>query len=97
MSDTILNKGKRVDGRKMEEIREITMEVGLLPRAHGSALFQRGASQSLSIATVGPLSVSQTLEGMEGEGKKRFMHYYNMSINPFASAGDGEKLAPELV
>ncbi len=85
MSDTILNKGKRVDGRKMEEIREITMEVGLLPRAHGSALFQRGASQSLSIATLGPLSVSQTLEGMEGEGTKRFMHYYNMSINPFAS------------
>lgn len=85
MSDTILTKGKRVDGRKMEEIREITMEVGLLPRAHGSALFQRGASQSLSIATLGPLSVSQTLEGMEGEGTKRFMHYYNMSINPFAS------------
>lgn len=85
MSDTILNKGKRVDGRKMEEIREITMEVGLLPRAHGSALFQRGASQSLSIATLGPLSVSQTLEGMEGEGTKRFMHYYNMSINPFSS------------
>lgn len=85
MSDTILNKGKRVDGRKMEEIREITMEVGLLPRAHGSALFQRGASQSLSIATLGPLSVSQTLEGMEGESTKRFMHYYNMSINPFAS------------
>lgn len=85
MSDTILTKSKRVDGRKMEEIREITMEVGLLPRAHGSALFQRGASQSLSIATLGPLSVSQTLEGMEGEGTKRFMHYYNMSINPFAS------------
>ena len=85
MSDTILTHGKRVDGRKMEEIREITMEVGLLPRAHGSALFQRGASQSLSIATLGPLSVSQTLEGMEGEGTKRFMHYYNMSINPFAS------------
>lgn len=85
MSDTILNKGKRVDGRGMEEIREITMEVGLLPRAHGSALFQRGASQSLSIATLGPLSVSQTLEGMEGESTKRFMHYYNMSINPFSS------------
>ncbi len=85
MSDTILNKGKRVDGRKMEEIREITMEVGLLPRAHGSALFQRGASQSLSIATLGSLAASQTLEGMEGEGTKRFMHYYNMSINPFSS------------
>ncbi len=85
MSDTILTKGKRVDGRKMEEIREITMEVGLLPRAHGSALFQRGASQSLSVATLGPLSVAQTLEGMEGEGTKRFMHYYNMSINPFSS------------
>lgn len=85
MSDTILNKNQRVDGRGMEEIRSIELEVGLLPRAHGSALFQRGASQALSIATLGPLSNSQTLEGMEGESQKRFMHYYNMSINPFAS------------
>ncbi|MBI2595190.1 polyribonucleotide nucleotidyltransferase [Candidatus Daviesbacteria bacterium] len=85
MNDTILNKSKRVDGRGMEEVREINMEIGILPRAHGSALFQRGGSQLLSVATLGPLSVGQTLEGMEGESSKRFMHYYNMSINPFAS------------
>ncbi len=90
MSETILA-GKRVDGRGLEQIRDIEMELGLLPRAHGSALFQRGASQSLSIATLGPLSDSQTLEGMEGESQKRFMHYYNMSINPFSS-GDVKRI-----
>ncbi len=85
MNDTVLNQGKRVDGRGMEDIREIYIETGVLPRTHGSAIFQRGESQILSIATLGPLSASQTLEGMEGEGSKRFMHHYNMSINPFAS------------
>ncbi len=85
MNDLVINQGKRVDGRAMDEVRPLSMEIGLLPRAHGSALFQRGESQVLSIATIGPLSLSQTLEGMEGESKKRFMHHYNMSINPFAS------------
>lgn len=91
MNDLILKQKKRVDGRKMEEVRPLAMEVGILPRTHGSALFSRGDSQILSIATLGPLSASQTLEGMEGEGTKRFMHHYNMSINPF-STGEVKRL-----
>ncbi len=85
MNDIVLNKAKRVDGRGMEDIRELYMETGVLPRTHGSAIFQRGESQVLSIATLGPMSASQTLEGMEGESSKRFMHHYNMGINPFSS------------
>lgn len=85
MNDFVLNKGKRVDGRGMEDVREIFCEIDVLPRTHGSAIFQRGGSQILSVATLGPLSVSQTLEGMEGESTKRFMHHYNMGINPFAT------------
>ncbi|MBI2022167.1 polyribonucleotide nucleotidyltransferase [Candidatus Daviesbacteria bacterium] len=92
MNDTILNKGKRVDGRAMDEVRPIYIETGVLPRTHGSAIFQRGDTQVLSIATLGPLSAAQTLEGMEGESSKRFMHHYNMSINPFAS-GEVKRLA----
>jgi len=85
MNDLILNKGKRVDGRSMEEVRAIDAEVGFLPRAHGSALFSRGESQVMSIATLGSMSASQTLEGMEGESTKRLMHHYNMGINPFST------------
>lgn len=85
VNEMILNKGERVDGRGMEELRPITAKVGVLPRTHGSALFQRGDTQVLSVVTLGPLSASQTLEGMEGEAMKRFMHHYNMSINPFAT------------
>ncbi len=85
MNDTILVKGKRVDGREMDQVRPVTAEIGLLPRAHGSALFSRGETQVLSIATLGPLSLAQSLEGMEGESKKRWMHHYNMGINPFAT------------
>jgi ribonuclease PH len=65
--------------------------MGLLPRTHGSALFQRGDTQVLSIATLGPLSQGQTLEGMEGEGEKKFMHHYNMGINPF-SVGEVKRI-----
>ncbi len=89
--ETVLEKGKRVDGRKMDEVRGLQMEVGLLPRAHGSALFQRGDTQVLSIATLGAPSLEQTLDGMEGERKKRFMHYYNMGINPF-SVGEVKRI-----
>lgn len=89
--DLVLNQGKRVDGRGMDEVRPIEIRLGLLPRTHGSAVFQRGSTQVLSVATLGPLSVSQTLEGMTGESTKRFMHHYNMSINPF-SVGDVKKI-----
>ncbi len=91
MNDSILNKGVRVDGRSMEQVRDIEIETGLLPRTHGSATFKRGDTQVLSIATLGPLSASQTLEGMEGESQKRFMHHYNMSINPF-STGEAKRI-----
>ncbi|MBI2019825.1 polyribonucleotide nucleotidyltransferase [Candidatus Daviesbacteria bacterium] len=91
--ETVLKKDKRVDGRNMDEIRPINMEVGVLPRTHGSALFQRGDTQILSVATLGAPSLQQTLEGMEGERQKRFMHHYNMSINPF-SVGEVKRLGP---
>ncbi|MBI4035556.1 polyribonucleotide nucleotidyltransferase [Candidatus Daviesbacteria bacterium] len=92
MNDLVLGKGKRVDGRKMDEVRPIEIEVGVLPRTHGSALFSRGDSQVLSVVTLGAPSLGQTIEGMEGERIKRFMHYYNMSINPF-STGDVKRIA----
>lgn len=92
MNETVLLQDKRVDGRTMDQIRSLQMEVGLLPRTHGSALFQRGDTQVLSVVTLGSLSASQTLEGMEGESSKRLMHHYNMSINPFAT-GEAKKIS----
>ncbi len=91
--ETVLEKGKRVDGRNMDEIRPLEMEVGILPRTHGSALFNRGDTQVLSIVTLGAPSLKQTLDGMEGEREKRFMHHYNMGINPF-SVGEVKRLGP---
>lgn len=91
MHETVLEKGKRVDGRSMDEVRPINIEMGILPRTHGSAMFERGSTQVLAIATLGPLSVSQTLEGMTGESTKRFMHHYNMGINPF-SVGEVKRI-----
>lgn len=91
MHDLILNKGKRVDGRAMDEVRPIDIVLDVLPRTHGSAVFQRGGTQVLSIATLGPMSAAQTLEGMTGESTKRYMHHYNMGINPF-STGDIKRI-----
>ena len=73
----ILEKELRPDGRKLDEIRNIYAEVGLLPRTHGSGLFIRGETKSLSILTLGAPSDHRLLEGMEIVGKKRFMHHYN--------------------
>ena len=77
--------GKRVDGRAMNEIRPLGSEVGLIPRVHGSALFTRGQTQVLSIATLATLSMSQKLDTIWEEEEKRFMHHYNM---PPYSTGD---------
>lgn len=77
----ILEKERRVDGRKLDETRPITCEVGVLPRTHGSALFTRGETQALTTVTLGSPGDEQTLDGMEdpGEGRtKRYMHHYNM-------------------
>ena len=77
--------GKRVDGRAMNEIRPLGSEVGIIPRVHGSALFTRGQTQVLSIATLATLSMSQKLDNIWEEEEKRFMHHYNM---PSYSTGE---------
>ncbi|MCX5667491.1 MAG: polyribonucleotide nucleotidyltransferase [Candidatus Omnitrophica bacterium] len=73
----IVQKRKRVDGRLFDEIRKITCEVGLLPRTHGSGLFTRGQTQSLSVTTLGTSADEQTIDALEGETQKSFMLHYN--------------------
>ncbi len=80
---------KRVDGRRMDEIRPLAAEVGLLPRTHGTGLFTRGQTQVLTIATLGPLSDAQMLEGLDDETEKRYMHHYNM---PGYSTGEAKSI-----
>jgi polyribonucleotide nucleotidyltransferase len=73
----VLEKGRRVSGRGLTEIRPITCEVGLLPRTHGSGLFTRGQTQVLTITTLGSARKEQMLDGLGLEESKRFMHHYN--------------------
>lgn len=73
----ILDKKVRVDGRALDEVRPLNMELDLLPRTHGSALFERGETQVLSLVTLGAPGDEQWIDQMELEGKKRFMHHYN--------------------
>jgi len=73
----ILEEDKRVDGRKLDEIRALSASVNLLPRAHGSGLFQRGQTQVLTAATLGALGEIQKLDGVDLEEEKRYMHHYN--------------------
>ena len=80
---------KRVDGRRMDEIRPLASEVGVIPRVHGSGLFTRGQTQVLTIATLGTLSDAQKLEGLDEETSKRYMHHYNM---PGYSTGEAKAL-----
>lgn len=68
---------KRVDGRGMTEIRPLSCEIDLLPRVHGSALFNRGQTQVMSIVTLGPKSDEQALDGLDEETSKRYIHHYN--------------------
>jgi polyribonucleotide nucleotidyltransferase len=89
MRSTLLNEGKRLDGRRYTEIRPITCEIGILPRTHGSALFTRGETQSLTTATLGTKMDEQVLEGLLPETTKRFMLHYNFP--PF-SVGEVGKL-----
>ena len=81
----LLDDNKRVDGRKMDEIRPLAAEVGMLPRVHGSGLFTRGQTQVMTICTLGPVSDSQKLEGLDEEEGKRYMHHYNF---PAYSVGE---------
>ena len=77
LRDEILERGKRLDGRKFDEIRSITIEVGVLPRVHGSAVFTRGETQALVSATLGTADDQQKVETVDGETWKRFMLHYN--------------------
>ena len=75
--ENVIKHERRPDGRKLDEIREISCEAGILPRTHGSGLFCRGQTKALSILTLGAPADVRLLEGMEIVGKKRFMHHYN--------------------
>lgn len=89
----VLEEDKRVDGRAINEIREMATEVDLLPRVHGSALFTRGVTQTLTIATLGSLKDVRLVDDMEGEREQRYMHFYNDL--PFAYGdADRVKLVP---
>ena len=76
--DLMIEEHKRVDGRKDDEIRSLSAEVGLFERVHGSALFSRGLTQVLSMVTLGSISDEQELEGLDEEVSKRYIHHYNM-------------------
>lgn len=81
----LLDEQKRVDGRGMNDIRPLASEVGILPRTHGSGLFTRGQTQVLTVATLGPVSDQQLLDGIDEEEAKRYMHHYNF---PSYSVGE---------
>jgi len=85
--DKLLYEGKRVDGRGLMEIRPLHAEVGVLPRTHGSGLFQRGQTQVLTNVTLGPLGDVQMLDGVDDEETKRYMHHYNF---PAFSVGEAK-------
>ena len=83
--EMILEENKRPDGRKIDEIRPLSCEVGVLPRVHGSAIFTRGQTQVMSIVTLGTSSEAQELDGLDEETTKRYMHQYNF---PAYSVGE---------
>jgi len=90
--ENILKYNKRVDGRELDEVRKITAQVGVLPRAHGTGLFSRGQTKALSILTLGSPGDQQLIEGMEEVGFKKFMHHYNFP--PYSSGETGPLRGP---
>lgn len=83
LREMILKDKKRIDGRDITEVRQITVDAGILPRTHGSGLFTRGQTQVLSVLTLGAISEEQVLDGLGINEKKRFMHHYNFP--PFST------------
>ncbi len=88
----ILTKKVRPDGRNFNQVRDLNVEVSLLPRTHGSALFQRGQTQVLSIATLGSTTLEQLIEGPEGMEVKRYIHHY--SDGPYSYGQTGRMMGP---
>ena len=85
----VVDEGVRVDGRGLKDVRQISVEVGVLPRTHGSGLFTRGQTQALTIATLGSMSDQQKLDGLTADEFKRYMHHYNF---PPYSVGEARPL-----
>ncbi|MFA7637503.1 MAG: polyribonucleotide nucleotidyltransferase [Monoglobales bacterium] len=81
----LIDENKRVDGRRIDEIRPLSAEVGILPRTHGSGLFTRGQTQVLTIATLAPAGEAQKIDGIDSDESKRYMHHYNF---PSYSVGE---------
>lgn len=90
--ELVIKDGKRTDGRKPDEVRPLHIRVGVLPRTHGSAIFQRGETQVLTTATLGATSLEQILEGPAGETTKRYMHHY--FFPPFSVGEVGRMIGP---
>lgn len=88
----IIKTGRRIDGRGIDEVRPLKVEVGVMPRTHGSSLFSRGETQVLTTITLGAPSMEQTLEGMEVVGKKRYFHHYNFP--PYSVGETGRMSGP---
>jgi polyribonucleotide nucleotidyltransferase len=93
MRSRVVNEGIRIDGRGLTEIRPLMSEVGVVPGAHGSALFQRGETQVLNVTTLGMLKMEQMLDTISPEESKRYMHHYNMP--PFATGEAGFMRGPK--
>ena len=96
VTNAILNDKRRVDGRALNEIRRLSAEVQILPRDHGTSLFSRGETQVMSIVTLGAPGLEQSLEGLDGQSKKRYMHHYNFppysvgEVSPLRGTGRRE-------
>ncbi|HVM11076.1 MAG TPA: polyribonucleotide nucleotidyltransferase [Actinomycetota bacterium] len=93
MRRRVVDEGVRLDGRKPDEIRKITCEVGMVPRAHGSALFQRGETQVLNVTTLGMLRMTQMIDTIDPEDTKRYMHHYNFP--PYSTGETGFMRGPK--
>jgi len=94
LRSSILDKGLRVDGRGLEDIRQITCETGVLPRTHGSALFTRGETQVLAVTTLGTVFDEQIFDDIEGDRRERFMLHYNFppySVGEVGRLGTGRR------
>src|SRR6266496_2120975 len=92
MRRRVITDGIRLDGRKSDEIRQLSSEVGMIPRAHGSGLFQRGETQVLNVATLGMLRMTQMIDTLDPEDTKRYIHHYNFP--PFSTGEVGRIGSP---
>ena len=93
MRERVIREGIRLDGRRPDQIRDLSAEVGLIPRAHGSGLFQRGETQVLNVTTLGMLRMNQMIDTLDPEDSKRYIHHYNFP--PFSTGEVGRVGSPK--